>query len=277
MVESNSKLIRIEEAAALIKDGDTLGIGGNVLHRAPMALVREIARRGAKNLRLVKAAGALDIDLLCFAGCVSYVDAGFVGYESKYLMADHYRAAVQNGGVRANEHSCYTLIAALRAAKTGNPFMPVKGLAESDLIEPNDYFTRIADPFTGEMVTIVKAIVPDVCILHAHWADEKGNAAVYPPQFEDILFSRAAKKAIVSAEKIVPESYTRQHSEAVGIPHFLVQAVVEAPQGAAPCSCPPEYDIDGGAIERFKALKTREELDGWLKGYEYADRKGGAW
>ncbi|WP_066648355.1 CoA transferase subunit A [Christensenella timonensis] len=266
------KVMKLQDAVALIEDGSVLAIGGNVLHRAPMALVREIARQEKKGLKLVKTAGAMDVDLLCFAGCVASVDAGFISYESKYSLANHYRYAVQNGDVQAHEHACYTVISALRAAQAGIPFMPVKGLMVSDLITQNDYFTKITDPFSGQEVTVVRAIVPDVCILHVEEADELGNAVVTPPLFEDILMAKASRKVIVTAEKIVPTSRIRRENERVLLPHFLVSAVASTEQGAAPCSCYPLYDINRRDIERFKALKTQEELGEWLKSYEYADR-----
>src|SRR5690606_28472433 len=131
-----------------------------------------------KALRLVKTAGAQDIDLLCAAGSVKSVDAGFVSYETEFGLAMHYRKAVEAGDVIGNEHACYTVICALRAAASGAPFMPVVGLTGSDLIKTNDYFKVIPDPFGGEPVTVVKAIIPDVAIIHVQVADEAGNAII---------------------------------------------------------------------------------------------------
>lgn len=105
-----NKLMSLTQAVGIIKDGDSVGIGGNVLHRAPMALVREIARQQKKNLHIIKTAGAMDIDLLCLAECASSVDAGFVSYETEYSLAGHYRKAVQNGVVKGNEHACFNCI-----------------------------------------------------------------------------------------------------------------------------------------------------------------------
>lgn len=266
------KVMNIEEAVRQIKDGSMLAIGGNVLHRAPMALIREIARQKKKNLKLVKTAGAMDVDLLCFAGCVSSVDAGFISYETKFSLANHYRMAVQNGEVAANEHACYTVISALRAAQAGVPFMPVKGLQISDLIEQNSYFTKLQDPFSGEEVTVVRALEPDVCILHVQKADELGNAVITPPQFEDVLMAKASKKVILTAEKVVSPLQMRRENQDAWIPHFLVSAVVPLQMGAAPCSCHPCYDISERDIKAFKALKTQEDLANWLQEYECADR-----
>lgn len=255
----------LTQAVEMIQDNDIVGIGGNVLHRAPMALIREIARQKKKNLQIVKTAGAMDVDLLCLAECVSSVDAGFISYESEYSLAGHYRKAVQNGSVKGNEHACYTVISALRAASMGIPFMPVKGLQVSDLIDVNEYFTRITDPFSGELITVVKAIQPDVAILHVQEADVNGNARIIGPKFEDVLLSRAAKHVILSAETIVPENKFTFSQEKADIPHFLVQAVVRAPKGAAPCSCPSKYDIDRKQLDSFKKIKDIEELYQYLE------------
>lgn len=263
-----SKLMSLTQAVEQIKDNDVVGIGGNVLHRAPMALICEIARQKKKNLHLVKTAGAMDVDMLCLAECVSSVDAGFVSYESEYSLAGHYRKAVQSGTVIGNEHACYTVISALRAASMGIGFMPVRGLQISDLIDANDYFTRIQDPFSKEMITVVKAIAPDVAILHVQEADENGNARILGPKFEDVLLSRASGKIILSAETIVPASKFVFSKEKADIPHFLVSAVVHAPKGAAPCSCPTKYDIDRKQLEEFKAIKDISGLEAYLEKYK---------
>ena len=268
-----SKLMSLKQAVELIQDKDIVGIGGNALHRAPMALVNEIARQKKQHLQLVKTAGAMDVDLLCLAGCVRSVDAGFISYETEYSLAGHYRKAVQDGTVKGNEHACYTVISALRAASMGVGFMPVRGLQISDLIEANDYFTRIQDPFTGERVTVVKAIRPDVAIIHVQEADCNGNARITGPKYEDVLFSRAAKQVILSAETIVQENTFAFSKEKADIPHFLVAAVVHAPKGAAPCSCPSKYDIDRKQLDEFKAIKDRDELEKYLDKYKAKEFK----
>ena len=266
-----NKLMSLTQAVGIIKDGDSVGIGGNVLHRAPMALVREIARQQKKNLHIIKTAGAMDIDLLCLAECASSVDAGFVSYETEYSLAGHYRKAVQNGIVKGNEHACYTVISALRAASAGIPFMPVKGLQISDLIEVNDYFTKIQDPFSGEMVTVVKALRPNVAILHVQEADIHGNARIIGPKFDDILLSRAADKVIITAETIVPETKFAFSMDKADIPHFMVEAVVHVTKGAAPCSCPSRYDIDRSSLDEFKLIKDKEGLNSYLNRYQMTD------
>ena len=82
-----NKLCTLAEAISLVHDGDCVGLGGNTLNRAPMAAVFELIRQGRKNLRVVKTAGAMDVDALCLGGCAGIVDAGFVSYESQYGLA----------------------------------------------------------------------------------------------------------------------------------------------------------------------------------------------
>jgi len=83
----HGKRLDLKAAAALVQDGQTLALGGNLLHRAPNALARELARQGRRRLHLIKTAGAYDVDLLCAAGCVTAVSAGFVGFENEFGMA----------------------------------------------------------------------------------------------------------------------------------------------------------------------------------------------
>ena len=246
----------LEQAVASLEDGALVGLGGNTLNRAPMAAVAEIIRQGKGKLRLVKTAGGMDIDLLCRAGCVSTVDAGFISYESEFGLAQFYRRAVQRGEVTAHEHACYTVISALRAASFGIPFMPVRGLQISDLRKVNDYFADVKDPFSGETLAAVKAIAPDVSILHVQEADAAGNARIRGPLYEDALLARASKRVIVTAERIVGDGYFAGQQEKPQIPGFLVSHVVHAPRGAAPGCCPEEYGIDRGGI-----LEARREGD----------------
>lgn len=268
------KVKSLAEAAAQVKNGDTVAFGGNVLHRAPMAFVREIARQGKKELKIVKTAGAHDIDLLCAMDSVATVDAGFVSYETKFGLASHYRKAVQDGVVKGNEHACYTVICALRGAQMNVPFMPVKGLIAGELLEKNDYFMVVEDPFSGNPVTLVKTIVPDVAVIHVQECDAHGNARIYGPKFEDVLISRAAKKVIITTEQIVPDSIMKLNAEYVDIPSFLVSAVVHAPKGASPTSCYKKYDIDEKSLTSFIGMKTKEEIQGYLSSYTSKDHQG---
>ena len=255
-----SKLCTLREAVSKIPDGAAVGLGGNTLNRAPMAAVFEMIRQGKKGLRLVKTAGGLDVDLLCLGGCAVTVDAGFISLETEYGLAQHYRRAVQRGEVTAHEHACYTVISALRAASYGIPFMPVRGLQQSDLRAVNDYFADVTDPFTGERLAAVRAIRPDFAVLHVQEADALGNARIDGPLYEDALLARAAKAVILTAERIVGDGYFRASAHKAEIPHFAVAAVAHVPRGAAPGACYGCCEPDGEAVARLAALPDREAL-----------------
>lgn len=260
----SNKLCTLSEAIARIPDGALLALGGNTLNRAPMAAACELAWQKKRRLQLVKTAGAMDVDLLCLAGCVSSVAAGFVSFESHFGLCRHYRRAVEKGAVQAREHACYTVISALRAAVYGLPFMPVRGLQESELIAANPYFARVQDPFSGEWLAAVQAIRPDWAILHVHAADELGNARIDGPWYEDLLMARAARQVLITTEQVVDSSVLRRDERKAQIPHFLVQAVVQVKGGAAPSACAGCYGPDDAAIERYLRLETADELPRWL-------------
>lgn len=259
------KLTDLESAIRGIPDGALLGLGGNTLNRAPMAAVMELARQRKSGLRLVKTAGGMDVDLLCRAGCVASVDAGFISYETEFSLCQFYRKAVQSGTVKANEHACYTVISALRAASYGIPFMPVRGLKVSDLVAVNDYFAQVTDPFTGETLNAVRAIRPQVSVLHVQVADERGNAFIEGPKYDDVLLSRASETVIITAERIVGEDYFASSAVKADVPHFMVSAVVYAPRGASPCACAGSYGIQSDTIQAFLNLPDEEAFREWLQ------------
>jgi glutaconate CoA-transferase subunit A len=252
------KRCSLAEAIAAIPDGSVVALGGNTLHRAPAAAVHELIRQGKRGLELVKTAGAYDVDLLCGVGCATAVSAGFVGYETVFGLAPMYRRAVESGAVEAREHACYTIIAGLRAASQGVPFMPLNGLQGSDLVGLRG-FASVRDPYTGRDVVVVPAIVPDVALIHAQEADVDGNARIWGSVFEDALMVRAARRVILTVERIVERADLADAPERTSIPGFLVDSVVEAPGGARPTSCAGFYEYDAATVEALLAASEDPE------------------
>ena len=255
----------LPEAAAIVRGGEVIGLGGNALNRAPIGLVCELVRQRKNSLRLVTTAGGLEVDILCLAGLVASVDAAFISYETEFGLARHYRKAVESGIVKANEHSCYTLISGLRAAAAGIGFMPVAGLVDTDLLEVGDYFAAVTDPFTGKAVNVVKAYRPDTSLIHADEADEMGNVWIYGPLYDDALLARASQKVLVTVERKVPSTKFRYAKSKPQIPGFLVTGLVHMPRGASPTSCCPAYGICRQGLEAFRNVKGPGELDAWIE------------
>jgi len=126
----------------------------------------------------------------------------------------------------------------------------VAGLFGSDLPAASG-LQAVRDPYTGEQVYVVPRLQPDWAVLHAQEADAAGNARIYGSVFWDRVMSRAARGVIVTAERIVPTEELARRPELTVVPSLLVRAVVEAPRGAAPCSCAPDYDIDRAGVEAY--------------------------
>lgn len=252
------KTTTLPVAIAQIAPGSRVALGGNTLHRGPCAAVHEIVRQGIGDLELIKTAGAYDIDLLAATGLATSVSAGFIGFETVFGMAPGYRRAVESGSLRANEHACYTVIAGLRATIQGVPFMPIAGMFGSDLLDAREFRT-VVDPYSGSNVVAVPALTPNVAIIHVQEADVLGNARIVGTRFEDVLMAQAAERVIVTTERIVDGSSFERDPELVAIPGFMVDAVVEAPGGAHPCSCAGEYEYDSSYLAAYVAAARSPE------------------
>jgi glutaconate CoA-transferase subunit A len=247
---SNTKLVSLEEAISAIPDGAIVALSGNTLHRAPGAAVHEIIRQGRQDLELVKTAGAYDVDVLCGTGCVAAVSAGFVGFENVFGLAPRYRRAVESGVVEVREHACYSVIAGLRAAIQGVPFMPIGGMKGSDVLAARGFRT-VTDPYSGQSVVAIPRLQPDVAIIHVQEATPNGDARIFGSRFEDVLMAKAARRVIVTCERLVESSLLAQQPELTTIAGFLVNAIVEVPGGAWPNSCYGYYDYDHDYLEAY--------------------------
>jgi glutaconate CoA-transferase subunit A len=144
-----------------------------------------------------------------------------------------------------------TLVAGLRAASYGVPFLPVAGVHGSELARVNGWHT-VRDPYgSGQEVYVIPAIRPDVAVIHAAEADEQGNARVYGSPFWDHPLTRAARRVLVTAERLVSRETLAQQPELTLVPGFMVQAVAIVPRGAWPGSMHPYYEIDYPAVDAY--------------------------
>lgn len=267
------KLSTASEAVSRIQEGDVVGIGGVGRSRVPMGLVREIARQRTGNLHLIGREVGIDFDLLIGAGLVARVSAAYVGLEEMGL-APNFRRAAESGALSVKEHACRTVMLQIRAGSMGMPYLPVKGMLGSDLMQVNrEDLQEISCPFTGERLVAVKAIVPDVAIIHAQRADAYGNVQVRGSRFEDAMLAQAARTTIVSVEEIVSTDVIKQDPERTTIPHFFVDAIVPMPRGAHPASCHMYYGSDREHFKTYvRAGRTPEDFAAYLDKYVHQVR-----
>src|SRR5712671_545478 len=147
--------------------------------------------------------------------------------------------AVLEGRLEVQNWSMLTMPLRLLAGAMGVPFLTTKSLLGSSMEEDNARdgdFMAADDPFGGEgRVGYVRALVPDVALIHGWAADRAGNVLTAAPLNENLYGAMAARRgAVVSVERIVSTDFIRRHSGLVKLPSQYVQAVVEAPQGCHP-------------------------------------------
>src|SRR5512135_1728693 len=114
----------------------------------------------------------------------------------------------------------------------GAPFLPVRGILESVYPEVNPDFKVIPDPFGGEELVVVKALKPDVTLVHGSQGDDRGNILI--PRLADwSLAIRASQTVIATVEERVPGPL-QENADWRLVPAIHLSAVVHCPGGAAP-------------------------------------------
>ena len=255
------KVMTAADAAALISDGDVIGVQGGPTQCAPMALVRELIRTGRTDLHAVTLSGGIAVDWLAAAGCLSACTFAAVTMEH-FGLCKAFRRQVEAGAIAVEELSETALFARLGAAARGLPFLPVRGMISTDLLTVgNDAVRVIDDPFGGPPVVACRALPLDVAILHAHRADRAGNVGIDPgPRYPTMTtMPRAARRVIVTVERIVPTAELRMAPDRTILPGFAVDAIVEVPYGAHPTSLFPVYDYDAGFMTAWAGAAAAED------------------
>jgi glutaconate CoA-transferase subunit A len=252
-----------DAAIAQLADGMTLGIGGWGSRRKPMALVRAILRSPLRDLTVVSFAGP-DLGMLCAAGKVRRAVFGFASLDT-IALEPYFRLARQAGAIEASEIDEGMLQWGLYAAALRLPFLPTRAGLGSDALGLNPWLRTVKSPYDdGEELVAMRALELDAALVHVNRADAQGNAQILAPDphFDD-LYCMAAKRRIVSTERVVAteELLTGGGLPTLRIHRGLVDAVVEAPRGAAFTSCEPDYPRDEAAQKAYAA--SAAEPGGW--------------
>jgi len=278
------KRVSARDAAALVKDGDHLAIGGCLYSRTPIALLWEILRRRHSNLTLSRSLMCYEGDLFVVAGAARRVVTSWFGIGLPWGVSRILRQTVEAGTLQFEEWSHLSLGMRYRAASMGVPFLPTLSMLGSDLISRLDV-RIIEDPFTGHTVCLVPALFPDVAVIHVHRADMFGNAQIDGYVHMDVDIAKAARIVLLSAEEIVSSDRIRNAGDSTAIPFFVVDAVVEAPNGSFPHECYGLYAADmesidsyGRAVSAAGVAATERYLQDFVFGptsfNEYLDRFG---
>ena len=288
-----SKLLTMQQAIAeLVPNGSSVALGLQMEQMIPFAAGHEIIRQKKRDLRLIGPISDILFDQLIGAGCVKEVVAAWVGNVMMGSAYNFRRAAEQENPGTSGEklkvfnmtNFCISL--ALQAGAMGVPFLPTRTAMGSDVPKGNHFFYQIVSPFEPrETLLAVRAIQPDVTIVHVQRADQNGNAHCWA-NFGVLLEGvRAAKKVILSAEEIVPEEVIASDPNRTVIPGFLVSAVVQCPFGAHPSPVQGYYKRDDAFFQQYHTeTKTTDDFHAWTGRWvsgvtdraEYARRLGEA-
>src|SRR5579864_7862904 len=247
-----------EDAAALVRDGAHIAIGGCLYSRTPMLLLREILRQRRRDLVLSRNLMCYESELFLAAGATREIVASWVGIGLPWGLSRIVREFVEGGQARFEEWSHLAIGLRYHAGAMGVPFLPTLSMLGSDLMRTTGAKTMTC-PFTGEQVCLVPALFPDAALIHVHRADRFGNGQIdgYPHMDADI--AAAAQTVVLSAEEIVEPDQIRRAADRTVIPFFAVDAVVEAPYGAYPHEMYGRYDVD---LEHIDAYAKRVATDG---------------
>ncbi len=254
MGQRDERITGEADAASWIADGMTVAIGDP----APMAVVRQLVRRGVKDLTVV--GSGLALDLLIAAGCVRRTMAYYVGGGFGGAVAPSFRRAAERGEIHVWECEEGILTTGLRAAAQGLPFLPWRGGVGTSLPDVNPDLKVIEDPIKGETLIAVPAIDVDIAVLHAATSDAYGNVRhVGGPGWLDLFLQRAADRVIVQVEAIVSNEAVRAEPWATTIAG--ADAVVRAPWGAHPFYSRGYYVQDKSFTKRYVEAATAAALE----------------
>jgi glutaconate CoA-transferase subunit A len=261
-----AEVVTLTEAVReLVHDGDTVAFEG-FTHLIPHAAGHEVIRQGRHDLTLVRLTPDVIYDQLIGMGCASrliFSWGGNPGVGSLHRLRD----AVEHGWpvpLELEEHSHAGMAAAYSAGAANLPFGVLRGYAGTDLPAHTPTASWIDCPFTGERLAAVRALRPDVGIVHAQRADPAGNVQLWGisgVQKETVL---ASARALVTVEEIVPELTPKPG--ATILPGWVVTAVAAAPGGAHPSYAHGYYDRDNEFYRRWDAIsRDRDRFQEWMR------------
>ncbi len=263
--------IDLTDLAARIPDGCSLGLPPDY-SLVSMAAVRELVRRKARGLHLIAAPTAgFAADLLIGAGAVDSIEAAAASL-GEFGAAPRFTAALRRGTLRMKDATCPAIHAGLQAAEKGVPFLPLRGLIGSDLLRVRPEWRVVDNPFgNDDPIVLLPALIPDVAVFHARWADASGNLWI-GRQRELATLAHAARRSLVTVEEVVDDLFADEVRAAGVLPALYVEAYAVAPGGAKPLGLPECYPRDDAELQAYaEAAATDEGFARYLERFVWGE------
>jgi glutaconate CoA-transferase, subunit A len=276
---ASSKLMTMHDAVARhIPSGAMVLLGAQMEQMIPFAAGHELIRQGRRDLTLVGPISDILFDQMIGAGCASKVMAAWVGNVSAGI-AYCLRRAVEQGiprRVDVTDYSNFTFALALHSGALGVPFLPTYSTLGSDLLKKNGNLREFISPVNEDKLVAVRALRPDVAVLHVQRADAHGNVHIWGSLGVAVDGARAARKVIIVAEEIVAPEVIASDPNRTLVPGFLVAAVVHEPGGAHPSPVQGYYGRDHAFFAEYHEQSRKlEDFEKWLEHWvvRTADRR----
>jgi glutaconate CoA-transferase, subunit A len=261
-----AQIVSLSEAVSdLIGDGDTVALEG-FTHLIPFAAGHEIIRQRRRDLTLVRMTPDLVYDQMIGMGCARKLVFSWGGNPGVGSL-HRFRDAVENGWpgpLELEEHSHAGMANRYVAGASGLPFAVLRGYTGTGLPGQTTGIAPITCPFTGEVLTAVRALRPDVTVVHAQRADRAGNVQIWGItgiQKEAVL---AARRSLVTVEEIVGELDDRPG--AMVLPTWAVSYVATAPGGSHPSYTHGYSERDNDFYVGWDAVsRDREVFRQWME------------
>lgn len=261
------ELLTLSEAIARhVRDGESVALEG-FTHLIPFAAGHEIIRQGRRDLELIRMTPDLIYDQMIGMGCarrLTFSWGGNPGVGSLHRLRD----AVEKDWpqpLAINEHSHAEMAVAYQAGASGLPCGLMRRYADTDLEQPSrTSVIAIECPHTGESLSSVAAIRPDVTILHAQQVDAQGNVLIRGIVGAAKEAAMAARCLIITVEQQVARFPA--DINAIVLPHWLVHAVAVVPGGAYPSYAQGYYPRDNRFYLAWDEIaRDRDTFRQWME------------
>lgn len=295
-----SKFCSLEAAiSSFVQDGDCIAFGGFTTNRKPYAAVYEIIRQGKKGFYLLGGPAGGDADILIGAGRVTAYVNCYTGNSGFTNVSRRFRHALESNNLLFEDYSLDAQTMMYHAAAIGLPFIAIKQMLGSDLVEkwgicveerkkhdklPDKKLIVTHNPFNPEeQVCLLPTPDIDVAIIHVQKVSSNGVVRIEGSKLSDLDIALAARKCIVTCEEIVEPHELLVDSELNCLPAFSTTAIVHVPWGAHPSQTYNYYDLDGAFLQMYDKISADSEsfaafLQEWVYGVknhaEYVEKLG---